>query len=300
DSQPMGFYAPAQLVRDAREHGVEVRGVDVLASEAGSTLEERDDTMARGIAASIDKGVDRRPQPAVRLGLDRVRGLSAAGIERLLEARGRLRTFDSVEDLAREARLDTRDLQALARADALRRLAGHRAQAHWESAGLAGLPALLEPARFDEAPTPLPEPGIGEETIADYQALGIPMGAHPVSLLRRHLDRFGVRPASELAGYRNGRPARASGLVTHRQRPGTAKGVVFVTLEDDTGQVNIIVWPDLVERYRAAVLGARLMTVYGIWQCDAASGQVRHLVARRIVDHSALLGRLATRSRDFR
>src|SRR5690606_16934722 len=109
----------------------------------------------------------------------------------------------------------------------------------------------------DEAPVLLAEPGVGEETIADYHALGIPMGAHPVALLRRHLDRFGVRPASELDGYPDGRPARASGLVTHRQRPGTAKGVVFVTLEDDTGQVNIIVWPDLVERYRAALVGAR-------------------------------------------
>ncbi|MCO5119116.1 MAG: error-prone DNA polymerase [Burkholderiaceae bacterium] len=328
DSQPMGFYAPAQLVRDAREHGVEVRGVDVLASEAGCTLEEQDSVGAVGSDVQIRDGIDRRPQPAVRLGLAQVRGLSAEGIERLLEARrqreaergighraeapdrkavparddeapGRL-AFDSVEDLAREARLDTRDLEALARADALRRLAGHRAQAHWEAAGLAGLPALLEPARFDEAPVLLPTPAIGDETIADYRALGIPMGAHPVALLRRHLDRFGVRPASELAGYANGQPARASGLVTHRQRPGTAKGVVFVTLEDDTGQINVIVWRHLIERYRAAVVGARLMTVYGIWQCDPGSGQVRHLVARRILDHSALLGRLATRSRDFR
>ncbi len=332
DSQPMGFYAPAQLVRDAREHGVEVRGVDVLASDAGCTLEEPDGDAAAGPAAAgagapFRDGIDPRPQPAVRLGLDRVGGLSTAGIERLLEARRRreaergirpgamapdggklparrgqapgVLAFDSVEDLAREARLDARDLQALARADALRGLAGHRAQAHWEAAGLAGLPALLEPSRFDEAPTRLAEPGVGEETIADYQALGIPMGAHPVALLRRHLDRFGVRPANELAAYPDGRPARASGLVTHRQRPGTARGVVFVTLEDDTGQVNIIVWPDLVERYRAALLGSRLMTVYGVWQRDAGSGQVRHLVARRIVDHSALLGRLVTRSRDF-
>src|SRR5690606_14240943 len=191
------------------------------------------------------------------------------------------------------------DLQALARADALRSLAGHRAQAQWEAAGLARLPALLEPSRFDEAPATLDAPGVGEEIIADYQSLGIPMGTHPVALLRRHLDRFGGRPASELADYPDGRPARASGLVTHRQRPGTARGVVFVTLEDDTGQVNVIVWPDLVERYRAALLGSRLMTVYGVWQRDADSGQVRHLVARRIVDHSALLGRLVTRSRDF-
>ena len=329
DSQPMGFYAPAQLVRDAREHGVEVRGVDVLVSESDCTLEEAGadaaPSPAAGDGSPFVRGIDPRPQPAVRLGLARVSGLSTAGIERLLEARrrreagrgidrrrsmargdgslpvapdGRL-AFDSVEDLAREARLDRQDLQALARADALRSLAGHRAQAQWEAAGLARLPALLEPSRFDEAPATLAAPGVGEEIIADYQSLGIPMGTHPVALLRRHLDRFGVRPASELADYPDGRPARASGLVTHRQRPGTARGVVFVTLEDDTGQVNVIVWPDLVERYRAALLGSRLMTVYGVWQRDADSGQVRHLVARRIVDHSALLGRLVTRSRDF-
>jgi error-prone DNA polymerase len=126
------------------------------------------------------------------------------------------------------------------------------------------------------------------------------MGRHPVALLRPQLARFGVLPASRLRRFPDGRLARASGVVTHRQRPETAKGTVFVTLEDETGSINIIIWPDLVETYRREVLTAQLMTVYGVWQCDEATGgQVMNLVARRIVDHSALLGQLSTRSRDF-
>jgi len=309
DSQPMGFYAPAQLVRDAREHGIEVRGVDVLASDWECTLEEPPDAPAFDPAWG---GVDRRPQPAVRLGLSRVRGLAQSSGRQLLAARARrLRertaaqpeafAFDSVEDLARTARLDARDLQALARAGALAQLAGHRAAAHWEVAAVAPMPALLAHARFDEPPVALAAPTEGEEIVADYASLGLPMGRHPLALLRPLLSRLRVQPAAVLRDYPSGRLARASGLVTHRQRPETAKGVVFVTLEDDTGTVNVIVWPDLLERYRKEVLAASLMTVYGVWQRDDdTGGEVRHLLAQRVVDHTPLLGRLSARSRDFR
>ena len=127
------------------------------------------------------------------------------------------------------------------------------------------------------------------------------MHQHPVALLRSHLSRFQVAPAAQLRDYPDGRSARASGLVTHRQRPETARGVIFVTLEDDTGSINIVVWPDVLERYRQAVLGARLMTVFGRWQRDIdTGGQVMNLIASRIVDHTALLGDLMPRSRDFR
>jgi error-prone DNA polymerase len=163
------------------------------------------------------------------------------------------------------------------------------------------MPALLAEARFDEAPVALPPMSEGEAVVADYASLGVPMGRHPLALLRESLAAFQVQPAAVLRGYPDGRLARASGLVTHRQRPETAKGVVFVTLEDDTGTVNVIVWPDVLERWRKEILGARLMTVYGVWQADSATGgQVMHLVARRVVDHTALLGALTTRSRDFR
>ena len=312
NSQPMGFYAPAQLVRDARAHGVEVRGVDVLVSEWESTLEETADD-----PPAVRDGVDWRAQPAVRLGLSRVRGLSEAAGERLVAARAEREqargiahprrgepllafAFDSVEDFARACRLDAHDLRALAQADALRQLAGHRAQAQWDAIAVRPLPPVLAGSQVDEAPVLLPEPSVAEETLADYRALGIPMGAHPIALLRPALARFGVLPAETLRDFPDGRLARASGLVTHRQRPETAKGTIFVTLEDDTGQVNVIVWPDLIERYRKEILAAQLMTVYGVWQRDENTGEVMHLVARRVVDHTALLGELATRSRDFR
>ena len=317
NSQPMGFYAPAQLVRDARDHGIEVRGADVLVSDWDSTLEEAPQPeldaapacpAAAYVAAADGSAIDWRPQPAVRLGLNRVRGLSRAGAQRLLDARDARRrerggdfAFDSVEDLARQARLDARELQALAQADVLRQLAGHRAQAHWDAAAIRPMPALLADARFDEPPIRLPEPPEGREIVADYRGLGIPMGRHPLALLRERLARYRVSTAAALRAFPNGRPARASGLVTHRQRPETAKGTIFVTLEDETGAVNVIVWPRVFERQRREVLGAQLMTVYGTWQCDTdTGGLVRHLVAQRIVDHSALLGELLVASRDFR
>jgi error-prone DNA polymerase len=163
------------------------------------------------------------------------------------------------------------------------------------------MPALLHEAGFDEAPVVLAAPTEGEEIVADYASVGIPMGRHPLALLRPMLGRFRVQPAAVLREYPHGRLARASGLVTHRQRPETAKGTLFVTLEDETGTVNVIVWPDFFERYRKEVLAARLMTVYGVWQRDEETGgEVMHLLARRVVDHTALLGRLTLRSRDFR
>lgn len=304
NSQPMGFYAPAQLVRDAREHGVVVNAVDVLVSGVECTLEE-----PPGQPAFEGYGEhDWREQPAVRLGLNRVRGLSAHGAQRLVQARDAQQqargperfAFDSVEDLARCAELDRRDLQALAQSGALEPLAGHRGAAHWEVAAVQPLPALLHDARFDEPMTLLPAPSEAQSIVADYQSLGLPMGRHPLALLRARLAEFRVQPAADLREFPNGRLARASGLVTHRQRPGTAKGTVFVTLEDETGTINIIIWPDTVERYRREVLGAQLMTVYGTWQSDRhTGGQITHLIARRVVDHTPLLGQLSTRSRDF-
>ena len=302
DAQPMGFYAPAQLVRDAREHGVTVRPVCVLASDWTSRLE------ALSTAAPvIEDGVDLRPQPAVRLGLNRISGLSEAGARQLVAVRdarraeGITRPFRDVEDLARQTGLSRRDLQALARADALAALAGHRVEAAWAAVAQTPLPGLLADARFDETPVSLPPLSEAEATVADYASIGLPMGRHPLALLRSALAAFRVEAAAVLQDYPSGRLARASGLVTHRQRPETARGVVFVTLEDETGTVNVIVWPDVFERWRTAVLSAQLMTVYGVWQTDEATGgQVRHLIARRVVDHSELLGTLTLRSRDFR
>ena len=209
--------------------------------------------------------------------------------------------WKSVEELALRAQLNQKELQALARANALAGLAGHRINAAWQVSGIHQMPQLLATTQVDEAVIDLPAPTDAENTMADYRSLGIPMGRHPLALLRPQLSRFRVVPAEVLRTYPHGRLARASGLVTHRQRPETASGVVFLTLEDDTGAVNVIVWPDHLERYRKEVLGGNLLTVYGTWQRDTETGgQVTNLLAQRIVDHSHLLGGLTVRSRDFR
>ncbi|MBK1615043.1 error-prone DNA polymerase [Rubrivivax gelatinosus] len=288
NSQPMGFYAPAQLVRDAREHGVAVRPVDVHRSGWDCSLED-ETPPAPGAPPGLR---------AVRLGLARVGGFPQDAAERLVAARAAGGSFASPEDLARRARLDRRCLTLLADAGALAPLAGDRHQAAWAVAGVdTRATPLLQATRTQEAAVALPAPGAAESVLADYRSTGLSLERHPLSLLRAELAAFKVEPAARLRDYPQGRLARASGLVTHRQRPETAKGVVFVTLEDETGSVNVIVWPAVAEAQRKALLGSTLLTVYGIWQRE---GEVRHLVARRLVDHSALLQGLAARSRDFR
>ena len=286
NSQPMGFYAPAQLVRDAREHGVKVLSVDVRVSAWESSLEGR--------------GEGQQPHP-VRLGLNRISGLSEDTATRILQARAQS-PFTTPEDLARRAALNAHDLQALADAGALNGLAGHRHQTAWAVAGIDTRPTeLLRQTRVHEAAAQLDAPTEAQDMLADYRALGLTLGRHPLALLRAQLDAFKVQPAAVLRGYPNGRIARASGLVTHRQRPETAKGTVFVTLEDDTGAVNVIVWPAVAEAQRKPLLAARLLTVFGQWQRQGDDEHaVMHLLATKMIDHSHLLGGLVGRSRDFR
>ena len=236
------------------------------------------------------------PQP-VRLGFSRIGGFPQDAAERLIAARQQS-PLQGPEDLARRARLDAHHLQLLAQADALAPLTGHRHQAAWAVAGVdTRATPLLRGTRTHEAAAALPAPDIATTVLADYRSTGLSLTQHPLALLRAQLDAFKVQPAAVLRHCPNGRLARASGIVTHRQRPETAKGVVFVTLEDDTGSVNVIVWPDVVQAQRRPLLASTLLTVFGVWQCE---GEVRHLVARRLVDHSALLQGLAPRSRNFR
>ncbi len=289
NSQPMGFYQPAQLVRDARAHGVKVLPVDVSVSGWESTLEA---------LSATEAGAERYP---VRLGLNRIVGLGSDAGRRIEEARAE-HPFTSVEGLTRRARLDARELQLLAQSDALQSLAGHRHQATWAAAGIDTRPTeLLRATRVHEAPARLAAPTDAQDMLADYRTLGLSLKRHPLALLREELAAFRVKPAAVLNGYPDGRLARASGLVTHRQRPGTANGTVFVTLEDETGAVNVIVWPRVAEAQRRALLGSTLMTVYGTWQREGEGAHaVMHLVATRMVDHSALLQGLMSRSRNFR
>jgi error-prone DNA polymerase len=299
NSQPMGFYAPAQLVRDAREHGVQVRPVDVRVSAWDSALEGSDGPYPHTPdAGRVDQTV---PLQAVRLGLNRISGLSQAAAQRIVDARCQA-PFSGAEDLARRARLNAVELRALALADALHGIVGgldgNRHQAAWAVAGVDTRPTeLLRATRLHEAPVQLAAPSEAEAMLADYRSLGLTLNRHPVAMLREQLTAFKVQPAAVLRTYPNGRIARASGLVTHRQRPETAKGTVFVTIEDETGSVNIIVWPAVADAQRKPLLGARLLTVYGQWQRE---GDVMHLLATRMLDHSALLQGLNSHSRDFR
>ncbi len=285
NSQPMGFYSASALVQDARRHGVEVRPVDVTVSKWECTLEP----------SVVSRQLSALSQPAVRLGLLMVKGLSQAGAERIAAARAAAR-FADVEDLARRAELDRRDLRNLAAAGALAALAGHRRAAHWEAAGAQARPLLLRDAAIRDRQPALPAPTEGEDIVADYQSLGLTLGRHPLALLRDRLRRLRLASAAELRALPHGRPARAAGIVTGRQRPSTAKGVVFVTLEDETGYINVVVWNDLVERQRRELLGSSLLGVDGVLQKE---GEVVHLVAWRLTDYTALLGRLKVESRDF-
>jgi error-prone DNA polymerase len=300
NAQPMGFYAPAQLVRDAREHGVEVLPVEVAVSDWESTMAGEG-----GRAREPDRrvgplGQGGAAQP-VRLGLNRVKGLAEEAGRRIVAARAEA-AFAGVEDLARRARLDAHALAVLAESGALQGLAGHRHQAAWAVAGIDTRPTeLLRATRSHEAGVALAAPSEGEETLADYRALGLTLLRHPLALLRPQLAAFRIEPAARLRSFPNGRLARASGLVTHRQRPETAKGTVFVTLEDETGAVNVIVWPRVAEAQRKPLLGATLLTVYGQWQRQGEGDTaVMHLLAAKMIDHTPLLRGLVTRSRDFR
>lgn len=224
-----------------------------------------------------------------------VAGLKEASALRLVAARSE-RPFAHVADLAHRAQLARQDLTALAAAGALAPLAGHRHEAVWEVAGVEKLPPILAGTVFAEPAPALPAPTEGQDIVADYRALGLTLRRHPLALLRGHLQGRRLVTAAEIARSPHGRLARTAGIVIGRQRPDTASGVVFVTLEDETGATNVIVWRDLGDRQRRELLGSRLMGVYGRVERE---GDVVHLIAGRLVDLSGMLGALPTRSRDF-
>ena len=280
NSQPMGFHAPAQLVADARRHGVEVRPVDVQASDRDCTLER-----GRGGAA------------ALRLGFRMVRGLATASACHIVAARDAKRPFVDVDDLARRATLGAGDLERLAGAGALASLAGNRHRARWQALGVeAPLPTLPDTRRVEGTPL-LRTPREGEDIVADYAATGLTLGRHPLALLRERLRRERIACAAQVREAAHGERLSAAGLVINRQRPATASGVLFMTLEDETGHVNVVVWSRVQERQRRVLLGARLIRVTGSIERE---GEVVHLVAARLADLTPLLGDLPTRSRDFR
>ncbi|MDQ2068887.1 error-prone DNA polymerase [Natronospira bacteriovora] len=279
NSQPMGFYAPAQLVRDAREHGVTVYPVDVRHSQWECTLEPDEDGA-----------------PALRLGLNRIKGLAREVGERVARVMTAVDgAIGSVDELRHRAGLDRRAVDALADAGALASLAGHRHRARWAAAGIEAPTPLFASGAVAEAEPMLRKPREGEDLLADYGRLGLSLGRHPLALLRDRLE--GWQTAADLWQCPADSPVLTGGLVINRQRPGSARGVTFMTLEDETGNINLICWRRLAEQYRPVVLNARLLMVVGTVQREHG---VQHVIARHLEDWGHLLGRLMHRSRDFR
>jgi len=287
DSQPLGFYAPAQIVRDAMNHGVEIRPIDVTVSDWNCTLEP---------------STAGRSKAAVRLGLELVAGLPEAAGERIVAAR-REAPFADAQDLARRARLHRGETSALAQADALAILTGHRRRALWATLGVdADAPRAvpLAAATAAEPQVDLLPPTEGQDIVADYHHTALTLRRHPLALLRDRFDARGYLSAEQIGRARDRQRVRTTGIVTCRQRPGTASGVTFVTIEDETGTVNVVVWKTTGEKYRRAMLGSTLLTVYGhVERVTSGVTPIVHLIASRLEDHSPLLGELTVASRDF-
>lgn len=280
NSQPMGFYAPAQIVRDAREHGVEVRPPDVNHSDWDSTLEP------------LAPAPDGRRRHALRLGLRLIKGLRQEDAERLVGSRARGGRFADPRAVWRRAGLGPAVLDTLARGDAWRSTGLDRRQAGWavKALGPAPLPLFAHLEReADEPPVFLPAMPEGEHVVQDYGALSLSLKTHPVALLRGGLAQMGYQPAARLSELRHGRAVRVAGLVLVRQRPGSAKGVIFVTLEDETGVANLVVLPPVFEAFRRQVLGARLLGAAGRVE---KQGTVIHLKVEALFDLSDKLAYL--------
>jgi error-prone DNA polymerase len=278
NSQPMGFYSASQLVQDAQRHDVQVRPVDVNRSAWDCSIE-----------------ADEAGGPVLRLGLRMVKGLPEAAGKCVVAERARA-DYTQVQQLLERTGISRRALDALASAGALQALSGDRHRARWAVTG-AEKPMPLFPSMDRYEPTPLlRKPTEGQDIVADYRSTGLTLARHPVCLLRRHLDRYRYVTAEQLPALGDGCKVNVAGLVITKQRPGTASGVTFVTLEDDTGQVNLVLWKQVAEKYRAALLNARLLGVTGELQIE---DRVIHVIARQLFDHSDLLGDLAVQSRDF-
>ncbi|RDZ28558.1 error-prone DNA polymerase [Lysobacter silvisoli] len=289
NAQPMGFYSASQIVQDARRGRSERVGVDVLPVDV--TCSDWDNTLEGG---HHHRGVDDGGQPAIRLGLRQVAGLSEATANAIVVARAQ-HPFTDLRDLCLRANLDEKARNTLAEAGALQALAGHRHAARWAVAGIERQRPLL-PGSPEESAVALPAPTAAEDVLSDYRTVGLTLQAHPLALLRARLQRQRILDSRQLRDVKHGRGVHAAGLVTQRQRPGTAKGTIFVTLEDEHGMVNVVVWSHVALRQRKALLGARLLAVRGRW--EHVDG-VQHLIANDLRDLSHLLGELSVVSRDF-
>ncbi len=293
NSQPMGFYSPSQLIQDARRHDIEIRPVDINASEWESSLE-----------APAYHGEIAAKQPAVRLGFQRIKGLREDTALRIIHARNAA-PARSVQDLARRARLSKGDLARLTEGGAFKELSGHRYQTHWQAAAILPESPLLEVAEAkqsypSETPVILPAPGEADDLRADYRSLGLTLGRHPMAILREQESEAifaRCKTAKDLEHIRHGRFVQVSGIVTGRQRPSSASGVLFLTLEDETNNINVVIWTRILETYRSAVIQGRLLKIKGVLERQES---VIHVIAGHVEDLSHYLEHFSLKSRDFR
>ena len=286
NSQPMGFYSPSQLIQDARRHGVPVLPIDVNHSEWDHQL--------------LHSRSAHTQQPTLRLGLRLVRGLSREGAQRVVEARQR-RPFRQISNLRQWAALNKRDMEALADADTLKSLSGHRHQSQWQIMALEQPKPLLrdeqvQTASYFDDDVQLPQPEIAEEVLSDYRATGLTLRAHPMSLLRGRPPFNRCKRHTDLAAIGNKRFVRIAGLVTCRQRPGSASGVLFLTLEDETGNSNIVVWKRTQQHFRQALMTGQLLLVKGIVE---TKDNVIHVIAGALYDYTHELHDIQVKSHDF-
>lgn len=288
NSQPMGFYAPAQLIRDAIEHGVEVRPVDINHSSSEATLEEGPSAALHVWDRHADQKQDIRSNKAIRLGFASISGLKKDHAALLIERRQS--GYNSVRDLWLRTRLPIASLQKLAEADAFKSIGLSRRKALWAVRGLIGtdgaetLPLferLGQPPLRNELETSLPLMRPSEDVVHDYRTMSFSLKAHPVSFMRRSLQQRGIVACEDLEKMRNGQRVEVAGLVLVRQRPGTATGVVFATLEDETGIANIVIWSTAFEKHRPVILASRMMAVRGKLQIE---GRVIHVVAEQFTN----------------
>ena len=288
NSQPMGFYSPAQLIQDARRHSIKIEPIDVTISDWDHKLE------------AIDTAIKTQQQPSVRLGLRLVKGLSKTTAKRLMLKRS-TKPFSNLLDLSRRAQLNKNEMEILANASAFTAFSPHRYQAHWQVLGIEEARPLLNQVENSHKntladkvylPPPLPQ----QDMLADYQSTGLTLNKHPMAFLRKHKILARCKRHTDLQHLNNGRFVNIAGLVTGRQRPGSASGVLFITLEDETGNTNIIVWKSVQTRFRQTLLSGKLLLVKGVMECK---NEVIHVVMGEALDLSHLLDNFSVRSRDF-
>jgi len=290
NSQPMGFYSPSQLVQDARRHHIEIRPVDIFTSEWESILETNADIYYSNSSE----------QPAIRLGFQRIKGLKKSTALKIIAIRN-ISAITNLQSLARLARLDQGDLDRLTEGGAFRTLSGHRYQTHWDNKAITTLSSASQDFSAldhvaEKESVYLPPPAETDDLRADYRSLGLTLGRHPMAILRESKPFSQFKSADELTLLNHGRFVQVAGIVTGRQRPSSASGVIFLTLEDETNNINVVIWTRVLETFRAAVVQGRLLKIKGIME---RKGSVIHVIAGDVEDMSHYLEQFALNSRDF-